>query len=111
VLIHIPAQEFKGPNGLSRRPLGKGERLDVDDVDGWLDAKLGLGLWAETWEKQGLSEQTIQQIETCDRALLQIRPHTEVYVYPLTELSMDKVPLPQTPASIEKDKELELITQ
>jgi len=35
-LIHVPATKFKGPDALSRRPLGEGEEIISDD-DEWLD--------------------------------------------------------------------------
>ena len=35
-LIHVPADKHKGPDALSRRPLGEGEQVEEDD-DSWLD--------------------------------------------------------------------------
>lgn len=35
-LIHVPADRHKGPDALSRRPLGEGELVEEDD-DSWLD--------------------------------------------------------------------------
>lgn len=36
-LIHVPATQHKGPDALSRRPLGEGEIVEEDDGDEWLD--------------------------------------------------------------------------
>jgi len=35
-LVHVPAERHKGPDALSRRPLGEGEVIEEDD-DSWLD--------------------------------------------------------------------------
>jgi len=35
-LVHVPAERHKGPDALSRRPLGEGEIIEEDD-DSWLD--------------------------------------------------------------------------
>ncbi|KAJ8462647.1 hypothetical protein ONZ51_g10761 [Trametes cubensis] len=36
-LVHVPAAQHKGPDALSRRPLGEGEVVEEDDGDEWLD--------------------------------------------------------------------------
>lgn len=36
-LVHVPAAQHKGPDALSRRPLGEGEEAEEDDGDEWLD--------------------------------------------------------------------------
>ena len=35
-LIHVPANKFKGPDALSRRPLADNEEIEPDE-DSWLD--------------------------------------------------------------------------
>ena len=35
-LVHVPAERHKGPDALSRRPLGEGEVIEEDN-DSWLD--------------------------------------------------------------------------
>ena len=34
---HVPAEQHKGPDALSRRPLGEGENIEEDDGQEWLD--------------------------------------------------------------------------
>jgi hypothetical protein len=110
-LVHVPAKDFGGPDGLSRRPLGEGEHVDGEDVDEWLETNLGLGLWAETWQGREFGERTTQQKEDNDIASLCSRKHAEAYAYQITGQQTVEVLIPRTQASIEKDKEIELITQ
>jgi hypothetical protein len=35
-LIHVPANKFKGPDALSRRPMAENEEI-IEDDDEWLD--------------------------------------------------------------------------
>ena len=36
-LVHVPAERHKGPDALSKKPLGEGEIIKDDD-DSWLDS-------------------------------------------------------------------------
>ncbi|TFY56938.1 hypothetical protein EVJ58_g7338 [Rhodofomes roseus] len=47
-LIHVPAERHRGPDALSRCPLGEGEEVEEDD-DSWLD---DTALYAEIRDRQ-----------------------------------------------------------
>ena len=50
-LIHVPATKFKGPDALSRRPLGDDEEIEPED-DSWLDdIALYSGISQESYRK------------------------------------------------------------
>jgi hypothetical protein len=59
-LIHVPATKFQGPDALSRRGLGDGERAEDDD-DSWLDRIALLGettprcFWLPSLQYDGIS--------------------------------------------------------
>jgi hypothetical protein len=47
-LRHVPARDFKGPDGLSRREKAEGD-LEEEDAEEWMDEVLGLGVWIDSW--------------------------------------------------------------
>lgn len=52
-LIHVPATQHKGPDALSRRPLGEGEIAEDDDEEEWLDnIALFIGVTPEEARRQ-----------------------------------------------------------
>jgi hypothetical protein len=63
-LVHVPADKFRGPDGLSRRPLAEGESKDNDNQDEWVEDVLGLGLWAETWSRHKPGFPQLKQLTT-----------------------------------------------
>jgi hypothetical protein len=110
-LVHVSSKEFKGPDGLSRRLLGEGEKQDDEDVDSWLDSALGLGLWAETWRGHELGASSIQITQDTDNTAMVSRPQVLSYAYQLAELPTTMAPLPRTAITIAKDDELDQISQ
>jgi transposase InsO family protein len=110
-LVHVPAKEFKGPDGLSRRPLGEGEEVDNEDVDRWIDDALGLGLWNETWRGHEPSEPAVSIIRTLDNAVVYSRSYALSYAYQLAGLPLEITPLPRTAITMAKDEELIHVAQ
>jgi hypothetical protein len=51
-IVHVRGKDFKGPDALSRRPLGEGEEdEDDDDIDDYIDKRLNcLGIWVDSLE-------------------------------------------------------------
>jgi hypothetical protein len=48
-LIHIPANKYKGPDGLSQHEPMDGEEDKDDDPKAWIDHILSLSIWEVTW--------------------------------------------------------------
>jgi hypothetical protein len=54
-LVHIPAEKYRGPDGLSRREPADGED-EEDDPEEWIDDVLSLGLWVVSWTQAHLAD-------------------------------------------------------
>lgn len=109
-LVHVPGKDFKGPDGLSRRALGEGEKVDGEDVDEWIDEVLGLGIWAETWRGHEPGEPVISIIRAAEDTAIYSRSYAISYTYQLAGLQVPTTILLRTPSSIAKDDELDNIT-
>jgi hypothetical protein len=109
-LVHVPGKEFKGPDGLSRRALGEGEKVDDEDVDEWIDSALGLGLWNETWRGHEPGETALSIVRIMDDTAIYSRSYALSYAYQLAGLPSETTPLPRSSVSIAKDEELDHIS-
>jgi transposase InsO family protein len=64
-LRHVKAENHKGPDALSRRPFTEGDEVEKEDIDEWLDERLGLGIWATTWmmNNSDVSNRNLQETD------------------------------------------------
>jgi transposase InsO family protein len=109
-LVHVPAMDFKGPDGMSRRPLAEGEKKDDEDVDAWLEDTLGLGLWAETWRGHEPGADAVTITRNTNHAILYSRTYVVSYAYQLANTSgPSSYVLSHSDSAVRRDKELENI--
>ena len=74
-LIHVPAEQHRGPDALSRRPLGEGETVEEDD-DSWLD-NIALQVQITQGPMNPLLEQPFHVLLACGHADIFLSANTE----------------------------------
>jgi transposase InsO family protein len=105
-LRHVKAIEFKGPDGMSRRPWAEGDLVgEGEEIEKEVDEVLGLGVWAETWYLGRLGEDFSTRREP-----LTVPANVFNIANPLhNEIEESSAPIPRSPESIAADIEMDTI--